>query len=44
VVDRFGLDVLVNNVGDFRWGTLSDTSLDDWKGIFASNLMDCRLC
>ena len=40
VVDRFGrLDVLVNNVGDFRWGTLSDTSLDDWKGIFASNLM-----
>jgi 3-oxoacyl-[acyl-carrier protein] reductase len=40
VVDRFGrLDVLVNNVGDFRWGTLSDTPLDDWKGIFASNLM-----
>jgi len=53
VVDRFGrLDVLVNNVGDFRWGTLSDTSLDDWKGIFASNLMTvvyvaahlCRTC
>jgi 3-oxoacyl-[acyl-carrier protein] reductase len=40
VVDRFGrLDVLVNNVGDFRWGTLSETPLDDWKGIFASNLM-----
>ncbi|MGA2811724.1 MAG: SDR family oxidoreductase [Candidatus Acidiferrum sp.] len=40
VVDRFGrLDVLVNNVGDFRWGTLSESSLDDWKSIFASNLM-----
>ena len=40
VVDRFGrLDVLVNNVGDFRWGTLSESSLDDWKSIFVSNLM-----
>lgn len=40
VVDRFGrLDLLVNNVGDFRWGTLSESSLDDWKSIFSSNLM-----
>jgi 3-oxoacyl-[acyl-carrier protein] reductase len=40
VVDRFGrLDLLVNNVGDFRWGTLSESSLDDWKSIFVSNLM-----
>ena len=40
VVDRFGrLDLLVNNVGDFRWGTLAESSLDDWKNIFASNLM-----
>ena len=40
VLDRYGrLDILVNNVGDFRWGTLTDASLEDWKGIFNSNLM-----
>jgi 3-oxoacyl-[acyl-carrier protein] reductase len=40
VLDRYGrLDVLVNNVGDFRWGTLAEGSLDDWQGIFSSNLM-----
>jgi 3-oxoacyl-[acyl-carrier protein] reductase len=40
VVDRFGrLDVLVNNVGDFRWGTLAESSLEDWKNVIASNLM-----
>ena len=40
VVDRFGrLDILVNNVGDFRLGTLAESSLQDWKDIFASNLM-----
>jgi 3-oxoacyl-[acyl-carrier protein] reductase len=40
VADRFGrLDVLVNNVGDFRWGTLAEGSLEDWQNIFASNLM-----
>ena len=40
VTDRFGrLDVLVNNVGDFRWGTLAEGSLDDWQNIFSSNLM-----
>ena len=40
VTDRFGrLDVLVNNVGDFRWGTLAEGSLEDWQDIFASNLM-----
>jgi 3-oxoacyl-[acyl-carrier protein] reductase len=39
VVDRFGrLDVIVNNVGDFRWGTLAESSLQDWQGIFTSNL------
>jgi 3-oxoacyl-[acyl-carrier protein] reductase len=38
--ERFGrLDVLVNNVGDFRWGTLAEGSLEDWQNIFASNLM-----
>jgi 3-oxoacyl-[acyl-carrier protein] reductase len=40
VVERFGrLDVVVNNVGDFRWGTVSESSLEDWTGIFSSNLM-----
>jgi NAD(P)-dependent dehydrogenase (short-subunit alcohol dehydrogenase family) len=30
VVDRFGrLDVVVNNVGDFRWGTIAESSLED---------------
>jgi 3-oxoacyl-[acyl-carrier protein] reductase len=40
VADRFGrLDIVVNNVGDFRWGTVTESSLQDWQGIFASNLM-----
>src|SRR5258708_2145310 len=40
VVDRFGrIDVLVNNVGDFRWGTLAESPLEDWQSIFSSNLM-----
>jgi len=39
VVDRFGrLDILVNNVGDFRWGTLAESSIEDWQAIFNSNL------
>jgi 3-oxoacyl-[acyl-carrier protein] reductase len=40
VADRFGrIDVVVNNVGDFRWGTLAESSLEDWQSIFWSNLM-----
>ncbi len=40
VVDRYGrLDILVNNVGDFRWGTLAESSIEDWENIFNSNLM-----
>ena len=39
VVDRFGrLDIVVNNVGDFRWGTLAESSLEDWQSILSSNL------
>jgi len=39
IADRFGrIDVLVNNVGDFRWGTLAESSLDEWKSIFDSNV------
>jgi 3-oxoacyl-[acyl-carrier protein] reductase len=40
VVERFGrVDVMVNNVGDFRWGTLAESSLEDWQNIFSSNLL-----
>jgi len=40
VADRFGrLDIVVNNVGDFRWGTLGESALEDWQSVFASNLM-----
>jgi 3-oxoacyl-[acyl-carrier protein] reductase len=39
VLERAGrLDVLVNNVGDFRWGLLAETPPDDWREIVASNL------
>ena len=39
VAERFGrLDVIVNNVGDFRWGTVGESSLEDWESIFTSNL------
>ena len=40
VADRFGrIDIVVNNVGDFRWGTLAESSLEDWQNIFSSNLL-----
>lgn len=40
VTDRYGhIDVLVNNVGDFRWGTLAESSAGEWKSIFDSNVM-----
>jgi 3-oxoacyl-[acyl-carrier protein] reductase len=39
VVDRFGrLDIVVNNVGDFRWGTIAESPIEDWQRIFSSNL------
>ena len=40
VCERFGrLDILVNNVGEFRWGTVADSSAGEWRGIFDSNVM-----
>jgi len=40
IADRYGrIDVLVNNVGDFRWGTIAESSLDDWESVFISNVM-----
>lgn len=39
VVNRFGrLDILVNNVGDFRWNEVVDARLDEWHSIVDSNL------
>jgi 3-oxoacyl-[acyl-carrier protein] reductase len=39
VADRFGrVDILVNNVGDFRWGMLAESSFEEWKSIFDSNV------
>src|SRR6201998_4031047 len=39
VADRYWrIDVLVNNVGDFRWGTLAESSVEEWKSIFDSNV------
>src|SRR6202021_4178091 len=39
VAERYGrLDILVNSVGGFRWGTLAESSLEDWQNIFWSNL------
>jgi 3-oxoacyl-[acyl-carrier protein] reductase len=39
VADRYGrIDVLVNNVGEFRWGTLAESSVEEWTGIFDSNV------
>jgi NAD(P)-dependent dehydrogenase (short-subunit alcohol dehydrogenase family) len=40
VVERFGrLDILVNNVGDFRWKSLAESSLQEWQEIVTSNLL-----
>src|SRR5208283_3869685 len=40
VVDRFGrVDILVNNVGDFRWGMLVESSAGEWRTVFESNVM-----
>jgi 3-oxoacyl-[acyl-carrier protein] reductase len=39
VAERCGrVDILVNNVGEFRWGTLADSSVEEWTGIFDSNV------
>ncbi|HTC42367.1 MAG TPA: SDR family oxidoreductase [Candidatus Acidoferrales bacterium] len=40
VADRYGrIDVLVNNVGEFRWGTLVESSVEEWTRIFDSNVL-----
>lgn len=40
VIDRFGrLDILVNNVGEFNWKPVIETSIHEWEAILQSNLM-----
>ena len=39
VVRQFGrLDILVNNVGEFEWKTVTDSTFEEWHSIVASNL------
>src|SRR5690348_11789672 len=40
VAERFGrLDVLVNNVGNFNWGTVAETTVEEWRKVLDSNLL-----
>jgi 3-oxoacyl-[acyl-carrier protein] reductase len=40
VVSRYGrLDILVNNVGEFRWRLLSESTVEEWQEILTSNLL-----
>ncbi len=39
VVQHFGrLDILVNNVGEFEWKTVMDSTAEEWHAMLASNL------
>jgi 3-oxoacyl-[acyl-carrier protein] reductase len=39
LVRHFGrLDVLVNNVGDFEWKPVMESTLEEWHAVIASNL------
>ncbi len=39
VVRQFGrLDILVNNVGEFKWKTVEDSTAEEWQAMLASNL------
>ncbi len=40
VLERFGrLDILVNNVGEFNWKPVVESSTEEWKSIIDSNLL-----
>ena len=44
-VEHYGrLDILVNNVGLSRRGTIEDTSVDDWELIFHVNVRSAFIC
>lgn len=39
VMERYGrLDVIVNNVGEFNWKPVAETTIEEWHKIVASNL------
>ncbi len=39
VVERYGrLDILINNVGEFNWKSVLESTRDEWEEIIASNL------
>jgi NAD(P)-dependent dehydrogenase (short-subunit alcohol dehydrogenase family) len=43
--ERFGrIDVLVNNVGDLFVGEITETSVEDWDRLMATNLRSMFLC
>lgn len=40
VAERYArLDILINNVGEFRWSLLAESSLEEWNKILSSNLL-----
>jgi 3-oxoacyl-[acyl-carrier protein] reductase len=40
VLERFGrLDILINNVGEFNWKLVVETTIEEWKSIIDSNLL-----
>lgn len=40
VAERYArLDILINNVGEFRWSLLGESSLEEWNKILSSNLL-----
>lgn len=40
VIERFsGIEILVNNVGEFNWAPVIETTTDDWEKIVRSNLL-----
>jgi 3-oxoacyl-[acyl-carrier protein] reductase len=39
VLERFGrIDILVNNVGEFNWKPVAETSVEEWQQVVSSNL------
>jgi NAD(P)-dependent dehydrogenase (short-subunit alcohol dehydrogenase family) len=44
-IERFGgIDVLVNTVGWSKRGTLEDTTVEQWDGVFAVNVRGSFIC